>query len=372
MRRALATVDLESVRSNVASLIGRLSPGAGLMAVVKANGYGHGAVPVARASLAAGAESLGVATAAEARELREAGISSPLIVLGPLTGADLETALAADAEVLVWSLPFLREIVRLRHDQGGRARVHVKLDTGMRRLGLYPRDLPRFLDELATEPELQLAGLMTHFATADEDDEDFFDYQLRAFDEAVQPALLRAADRIRFHCANSAATIRFPQSHFDLVRCGIAIYGLSPFQTDPWTDGLKPALRLTSYVADIKRLTEGDTVGYGRAWTAPGNHYVAAVPIGYGDGVSRGLSNRGRVLIGGRPLPIAGRVSMDLITVDLGPARPAVNPGDEVVLIGGQGEEFITAEEVAAVLGTINYEITCNLSSRVERAYQGT
>ncbi len=370
MQRALATVDLGSVRSNVAALLGMLSPGAGLMAVVKADGYGHGAVPVAQASLAAGAESLGVATAAEALELREAGLDCPILVLGPLTAVEAGDAISADAELLAWSTPFLSMIIKEARRLDRSVRLHVKLDTGMRRLGLYPRSLPGFMDELATAPEVELAGVMTHFATADEQDEDFFDFQLRAFDEAVQAALLRAHTRLRFHCANSAAATRHPQSHFDFVRCGIAIYGMSPFQEDPGADNLRPALSLTSYVADVKRLTQGDSVGYGRTWTAPGNNYIAVVPIGYADGISRQLSNRGRVLIGGSPFPIVGRVSMDQITVDLGP-RPQATPGDEVVLIGRQGREQITAEEIARLEGTINYEVACAISARVERRYTG-
>ncbi len=370
MQRALATVDLSAVRSNIATLLGLLSPGAGLMAVVKANGYGHGAAPVARASLEAGAESLGVATAAEAAGLREAGLECPILVMGPLTRAETVKAAGAGAEILVWSTSFLKMMVKEAHRLGRPVRVHVKLDTGMRRLGLYPRSLPGFLDELAMQPEAELAGVMTHFATSDEQDEDFFDFQLRAFEEAVQAALLRAHARLRFHCANSAAAIRYPQSHFDFVRAGIAIYGMSPFQADPAADNLRPALSLTSYVADVKRLVEGDSVGYGRTWTAPGNNYIAVVPIGYADGVSRMLSNRGRVLIGGISFPIVGRVSMDQITVDLGPGQQA-RPGEEVVLIGSQGEEMITAEEIARLEGTINYEVACAISPRVERRYSG-
>lgn len=339
------------------------------MAVVKANGYGHGAVPVAGASLEAGAGSLGVATATEARELRDAGLDCPVVVLGPLTGAGLKTAVDAGAEVILWTFPFLKKLVRTAREKNRRVRVHVKVDTGMRRLGLYPRELPGFLDAARTEPEVELAAVMTHFATADEEDEEFFRFQLRAFEDAAQ-AVLRTGTKARLHCANSAATIRYPQSHFDMVRCGIAVYGLSPFQADAAADELKPALQLTSYVADIKPLDQGDAVGYGRAWTAPGATSIGLVPIGYGDGVNRRLSNNGRVLVGGRPRPIVGRISMDQITVDLGP-RPDAGIGDEVVLIGSQGDAAITAEEVAGLLDTINYEITCNISARVERKHTG-
>lgn len=366
MNRALATVNLDAVRHNVASLRARLPRGGSLMAVVKAGGYGHGAVPVARACLEAGAKALGVATIGEARELREAELAGRLIILGPLAAADLDAAFELDAEIVIWSFPFLKTLVHAGHDRGQEMRVHVKLDTGMHRLGLYPRELPGYLDAIETEPEVELAGMMTHFATAD-DDEDFCGYQLRSFEEAVQ-VVLRTGTKVQFHCANSAATISYPESHFDMVRCGIAVYGLSPFQGDATADGLVPALSLTSYVTDIKRLTEGDTVGYGRTWSARRDTHIGVVPIGYGDGFSRGLSNRGRVLIGGRSYPVVGRVSMDQITVDLGP-DPLVRTGEEVVLIGSQGTQSIAAEEIAALLGTINYEVTCNISSRVERRY---
>ncbi|GBE58092.1 alanine racemase [bacterium BMS3Abin01] len=367
MARALATVDLECVRSNVTALKQRLSPDCSLMAVVKAGGYGHGAVPVARACLEAGATALGVATVSEAQELRRAGLEDSILIMGPLTGEEAASAMEADADVVIWSLPFLKELIRIGYGAGRRARVHVKVDTGMRRLGLFPRGLPEMLDAIEMAPEVELTGLMSHFATADEDDEDFFRFQLRTFEEAVQVVLRTGAGAV-FHCANSAATIRYPESHFNMVRCGIAVYGLSPTQGDASADGLRPALRLTSYVAGIKRLIEGDLVGYGCTWRAPADTDIALVPIGYGDGVSRRLSNRGEVLIGGRRRPIAGRVSMDLVTVDLG-KDAGVRPGDEVALIGRQEEQEISAEELAGLLDTINYEVTCNLSPRVQRRY---
>lgn len=364
MRRALATVDLDCVRHNVASLRSRLTGGAKLMAVVKADGYGHGAVAVAGAALDAGAACLGTATATEAAELRAAGVDAPLVVLGPLTGEELATVLETGAELLVWTENFLKLLTR--QAAGRRARVHLKLDTGMRRLGADPDRLPGLLDAIEARPEVELAGVMTHFATAD-DDEDYFRRQLRAFGDAAT-LVATSGSRPVFHCANSAAAIRYPESHFDLVRCGIAIYGLSPFQGDAASDDLRPALRLSSYLADIRSLKTGDSVGYGRAFTAGSDTHVGIIPIGYGDGVSRRLSSRGRVLVGGKSRPIVGRISMDQLTVDLGPA-PDVTPGAEAVLIGEQGKEAISAEEMAGMLDTINYEITCDISARVEREY---
>ena len=370
MPRAQATVDLECVRHNVNKLCQRLTPACSLMAVVKADGYGHGCVEVAKAVLEAGASSLGVATADEAVQLRAAGLRCPILVMGALTGADAAAALNAGADIILWTDAFLKKLIQtVRSRDREPARVHLKLDTGMRRLGVYPGHLLELLDLVQTSPEVELTGLMTHFATADEDDEDFFRFQLRVFEDAAQ-TLLAAGVIVPLHAANSAATLRFPDSHFDLVRCGIAIYGLSPFQGSAEADGLQPALRLTSYVADIKRLQEGDSVGYGRTFTADRETHIGIVPIGYGDGYNRRLSNRGEVLSGGGRYPVVGRVSMDQITIDLGP-RPSITAGEEVVLIGRQGGEAISAEAMAAVLGTINYEITCNISSRVERRYAG-
>lgn len=369
MERALATIDLECVRHNVRVLAGGLAEGGSLMAVVKADGYGHGAVPVAEACLDAGAAALGVATVRELQQLREAGIDGTILVMGPLGRDEVEAAIDADAEVVLWSLPFLRRLIDAADGRDRPVQAHVKVDTGMRRLGLYPRALPEMLDAVENAPEVRLAGVMTHFANADEQDEDFFRYQLRNFEDALQVVLRTGAGPV-FHCANSAATMRYPESHFDMVRCGIAVYGLSPFQGDAVAEGLRPALRLTSYIAGIKRLAEGDTVGYGRTWQAPRNTNIALIPAGYGDGISRRLSNRGEVLIGGRRLPIVGLISMDLLTVDLGPVTDA-RQGDDVVLIGGQGESNISAEDVAVLLDTINYEVTCDISSRVPRRYLG-
>ena len=370
MKRALATVDLEAVRHNVTALTGLLAPASSLLAVVKAGAYGHGAVPVARACVEAGAASLGVATIDEAAELRDAGLKTTVLVLGPLTPEDLEAAFGLNVEIVIWSYPFLKNLVLTGHRLGGKSiRVHVKVDTGMRRLGLFPRQLPDFLDAIEPEPEAELAGLMTHFATADEEDDDFFRYQLSAFEEAAQ-VVLRTGTRVQFHCANSAATIKSPESHFDMVRCGIALYGLSPFQGDARQDGLMPALRLSSYLADVKTARQGDTVGYGGSWTAPDDTSIGVIPIGYADGVSRGLSNNGQVLIGGRRYPVVGRVSMDQLTVDLG-GGALPRPGAECVLIGVQGDEEITAEEMAGRLGTINYEIVCDIAGRVERRFSG-
>jgi alanine racemase len=340
--RAVATVDLAAIERNCARLP---KP---LCAVLKADGYGHG--PVAEAALAGGAEWLAVAAAEEARALREQGVDVPILVMGALTPGELQVALDAGADVVAWT------------DEVADAapRVHVKLDTGMGRLGTKDRELAL---RLAARPNV--VGLMTHFATADERGDDLFDAQLATFREFVEAV---GRDDVTVHAANSAGALRDPGSHFDLVRCGVAIYGMDPFGEDPAARGLEPALSLRSWVGAVRRFEPGDSAGYGRRWTAAEPTWVATVPIGYGDGWRRGLTNNCDVLIRGRRHPLVGTVSMDNVTVAVGPDTD-VGVGDEVVLIGAQGEERILAEEVARRLDTINYEVTCALTPRVRRQY---
>jgi alanine racemase len=340
--------------------------GTELCAVVKANGYGHGAAACAAAALRGGATWLAVAAATEAEELRLHFPEVPLLVMGALTEPELRTALAAHADVAVWREGFRELCSRMAAEFGRMARVHVKLDSGMGRLG--ERD-PTALVELArachADQRLDLAGVWTHFATADEDGDSFMADQLATF-APVAEAVRELAPGCTVHAANTAATIRDPATHFDMVRCGIAVYGLDPFQRDPAEHDLEPALELHSYVADVKRFERGASAGYGRTWRAPEDTWVGVLPIGYGDGVRRGLSNKGEVLVGGRRYPLVGTVSMDNITIDLGP-EPDVEPGAPAVLIGPQGSDRILAEEVAAHLETINYEVTCGISQRVQR-----
>ncbi|HEX8051494.1 MAG TPA: alanine racemase [Thermoleophilaceae bacterium] len=358
--RAVARVDLAAIERNCAHLRGQIAGDAELCAVVKADGYGHGAVASARAALDGGATWLAVATAREAAELRGAELDPPLLVMGALTPADLDLAAMAGAEVVAWTPELADAAV------AAGLRVHVKYDSGMGRLGTADPDEARALVERVAASG-QLGGLMTHFATADERGDDHFPAQLERFGALAEQVRAEHPDAV-VHAANSAATLRDPRAHFDLVRCGIAVYGLDPFQEDPAARGLDPALTLTSYVSAIKRFEPGTTAGYGRTWAASEPTWVGVLPIGYGDGWRRGLSNEARVLIGGRSHPLVGTVSMDNVTVDLGPETGA-EVGDEAVLIGAQGEERILAEEVAAALGTINYEVTCGLTQRVRREH---
>ena len=360
VERALARVDLGAIERNCARLRRSLADGAELCVVVKADGYGHGAVPSARAALAGGASWIAVATASEAAELRAAEIGARLLVMGALTSAELDVALGAHADVVAWTPELADAAV------ASGLRVHVKYDSGMGRLGTAdPAEARSLVERVAAGG--QLAGLMTHFATADQTGDDHFPAQLERFRELVESV---RADQpgVVVHAANSAATLRDPEAHFDMVRCGVAAYGLDPFQRDPGEQGLRPALSLHSYVAAVKRFEPGESAGYGRTWKATAPTWLATIPIGYGDGWRRALTNNAEVLVRGRRHPLVGTVSMDNITVDLGPEGDA-EAGDRAVLIGEQDGERILCEEVANRLGTINYEITCGLSSRVPRRY---
>ncbi len=367
MARALARIDLAAVQRNCARLKSELGEGAELCAVVKAEGYGHGADACAGAALAGGATRLAVATAAEAEWIGRGFPHIPLLTMGALTPEELETALAAGSEISVWRPGFLRLVAERARAHGRPARVHVKHDSGMGRLGNRdPVEVMAVCRTCAESPDLELAGLWTHLATADELESPFFGEQLDRFG-AVAEAVRAEFPEVMIHAANSAAVLRDRRSHFDMARCGIAIYGLDPFHEDPAARGLVPALSLHSYVADVKRFSAGDSVGYGRTWRAARDTCIGVLPLGYGDGVRRGLSNNAEVLVRGRRRPLVGTISMDNVTIDLGPDTE-VEPGDEAVLIGRQGEERILAEELAARLDTINYEITCGISVRVPRA----
>ena len=367
--RARARVDLGAVERNAARLRSRLTRGAELCAVVKAEGYGHGMVPCARAALTGGASWLAVATAAEAVELRAAGVEVPVLVQGALTRLEARAAVEAGADVVAWREGFARAVAAEAGAAATRARVHVKLDTGMGRLGTAdPVEAGAVCDLVAGDARVELVGLMTHFATADERGDDHFPAQLERFrafvdkTRTVHPSVIA-------HAANSAAVFRDPAAHFDLARCGIAAYGLDPFGEDPAARGLEPALALESYLAAVKRFEPGRSAGYGRTWRAERPTWVGIVPLGYGDGWRRGLSNRADVLVGGRRRPLVGTVSMDNVAIELGP-EPDAGVGDPVVLIGAQGDQRILCEEVAQRLGTINYEVTCGLLPRIPRVYE--
>ena len=367
MERALARIDLGAVQANCARLKATLREGAELCAVVKADGYGHGADSCASAALAGGASRLAVATASEAAQIGRRLPHVPLLTMGALTVEERGRGVGRrlGARGLARGLPAPRSPTV----PGRRAARPVSTSSTTAAWAASATPTPTEVLALARacgeDPNLQLAGVWTHFATADEPDSGFFDEQLDRF-AAVADAVKAEFPAAIAHAANSAAVFRDPRSHFDMARCGVAVYGLDPFQGDPAERGLIPALSLCSYVADVKRFTAGDSAGYGRTWRASADTWVGVLPLGYGDGVRRGLSNNAEVLVRGRRHPLVGTVSMDNVTIDLGP-ETEVEPGEEAVLIGAQGEEAILAEEVAARLETINYEVTCGISARVPR-----
>jgi alanine racemase len=370
--RAEARVNLAAVERNVARLSAGLE-GARLCAVVKADASGHGAVPIARSALRAGATFLAVATAGEAAALRAAGIDAPLLIMGALSGEELPVALGAGADVTAWSESFVRDLAAAARRTGGRpgtapVGVHVKLDTGMGRLGT--RDLAEALAvadaALSAGPDVVLAGAMTHFATSDGDLE-FVAAQYAAFVPFVEQMRLREPSIVA-HADNSAATLRAPATHLDMVRCGIALYGCDPMNRDPDAAGLEPAMELCSYVAAVKLTRAGESAGYGRRFIAAADTMLATLPIGYADGIRRALSDNCDVLIGGRRYPLVGTVSMDNITVDLGPRSP-VAVGDEAVIVGRRGAERQTIEDLANRLGTVAHEVLCGIGPRVPRTY---
>ncbi len=365
MERATARIDHDAVSANCARLKAELGE-AELCAVVKADGYGHGADGCAGAALAGGATRLAVASAGEAEQIGRRFQHVPLLTMGALAAEEVDTVLSAGSELAVWEEGFRRLVADRARAHGHPARVHVKHDSGMGRLGNRdPAAVIELARACALDPDLELAGIWTHFATADELDSDYFEEQLERF-ERVATVVKDQHPGVLVHAANSAAVLRDRRAHFGMARCGVAIYGLDPFQRDPAEHGLRPALTLRSHVADVKRFPAGASAGYGRRWTAAVDTWVGVIPLGYGDGVRRALTNNAEVLVRGRRRPLVGTVSMDNITVDLGPETEA-EPGDEAVLIGAQGEERILAEEVAARLGTINYEVTCAISPRVPR-----
>lgn len=365
-RRALARINLAAIERNCARLRSELEEGCGLCVVVKADGYGHGAIHSARAALDGGASWLAVAGAREAVQLREAGFTEvPLLVMGALSEVELSEALDAAADVVVWREQDVYEVSSV-----GGGRVHVKLDSGMGRLGTRdPEQASRVVAAAAGAPEVELAGVMTHFATADDHDDPFFEQQLEEFIRWAE-GVKATYPWVTVHAANSAATLREKRAHFDMVRCGIAVYGMDPFGVDPLDRRLEPALELSSYLAEVKACAPGQSAGYGRRFVAAHETTLGVLPIGYGDGWRRALSDNADVLVAGERRPIVGTVSMDNLTVDLGDAPEADTlRGSEAVLIGGRDEQRITAEELARRMGTINYEVTCGLTARVPRVY---
>jgi alanine racemase len=372
-----AEIDLSAIAHNVRELRRITRPTARLMVAVKANGYGHGAEPIARTALAHGATDVGVARIEEGVTLRRGGIGAPILVFGYTSAQDVPQLLAHQLVPTVYSLEHARALASAARSAGQVLPIQVKVDTGMGRLGLAcdalrPGGTGRALDEvvgIANMNGLHLQGLFTHFATADHADLGFARLQFDRFSDLLtQLSSAGCAIALR-HAANSGAIIQMPEAHLEMVRAGISVYGLYPSpEVDRCKIELKPAMTLKSAIIQLKQVPAGTCVSYGCTYKCPSPTTIATVAVGYADGYSRALSNKGFMLAGGCRAPIVGRVCMDLTMIDVGHI-PSVRVGDEVVLIGRQGQARITTDEVAATLGTINYEVVSALTERVQRVY---
>ena len=357
MRPSWVEIDLAAIRRNVGA-IGRLVAPAELCAVVKADAYSHGDVPVAEAALEAGASWLAVALLEEGIRLREAGIDAPILVLS-------EPAMGDTGLLLEWRLTptvYRAETIAALGDQAQNpVGVHLKIDTGMHRVGAAPTSVPDLVDQIEAHSQLRLAGMWTHFAVSEEESS-FTDEQIKLFDRTAAPFRPPLV-----HLANTAGAVLYPEARRDLVRIGIGMYGIHPGKSTQGLIELEPAMRIVSHVAFVQRLAGGERPSYGRRRPLEDDHFVATVPIGYADGVPRLLSDEGRVLIGGKSNSLAGTVTMDQIVVDVGYEPVAI--GDEVVLLGSQGAEQVTADEWASITGTIPYEIVARVGPRLPRRY---
>ncbi|MDA8194049.1 MAG: alanine racemase [Thermaerobacter sp.] len=366
VRPTEAEIDLAAIAHNVRHVRSVVGDGVAVMAVVKADGYGHGAVPVARAALRAGATWLGVATPEEGAALRAAGIVGPILVLGPVVLEQIEWALYHRLDVILFDPGAVEAAVAAARRFQRPLGVHLKIDTGMGRVGLLADRFDASWIDRLNRPEILWRGVMSHLAESDAPSPDPTREQLARFLDILEFIRTRRALPEWLHLANSAAALRYPGTHFNLVRFGIGLYGAKPF---PAANGLRPALTLRSRVVFVKRVPAGFFVGYGRTYQTPAECWLAAVPIGYADGYRRGLSGQAEVLIRGRRYPVAGRISMDQLTVAV-PASHEVAVGDTVTLIGPDGSEAVTAEELAEKAGTISYEIFTGISQRVPRRYR--
>ncbi|MFH1367574.1 MAG: alanine racemase [Elusimicrobiota bacterium] len=364
-RPTWAEIDLKAFRNNFLKIKSRLKKKTKILAVVKANAYGHSAVPLSQEALKLGAAALGVSSLEEGIVLRENGVKGEILILGSIYPLEnLAAACQYDLIPTISSVQGLAELARVAKRCKKRLPFHLKTDTGMGRIGVSAESAPRLLEKIVLKSEVKMAGMYTHFACADSDKE-FTQRQLLKFNEAVRRARLLGLE-FSAHAANSAALFKYKQAHLDMVRPGISLYGMDPFAGAEKMLKLEPVLSWKTRIVYLKKVKKNATISYGRTYTAKRPAVIATLPVGYADGYSRGLSNKGEVLIRSKRCPVVGRVTMDMIMVDATNAQ-GVEIGDEAVLIGRQGDAKLTAENMAAKLNTINYEVTCGISYRVPR-----
>lgn len=359
-------INLKAVAHNVERVVEMVGPKIDVLAVVKANAYGHGDIEVARTALGSGATWLGIACMSEAVSLRDAGIKVPILNLGYTPDWQAGEAVRYEVTTTVYSRQVVEALSRAAQDLDKTARVHVKVDTGMGRLGLMPEDVLSFMQDISRLPGVCVDGVFTHMSSADEADLGYAEWQLARFEQAL--TMLREHHCLpeHVHAANSAATLRLPEARYSMVRLGIAMYGLDPSPEAPCPADFRPALVFKCQIAQVKRLPKGSCVGYGRTFCMERAGSIAVIPVGYADGFRKGPANWGEVLVHGHRVSIVGRVCMDQTMIDVTDV-PAVRQGDEVVLIGKQGDETITVDDVARNLGTINYEVVSAILDRVPR-----
>jgi len=367
MRAAFAEIDLAALRQNIVAIKQRVHP-AKVMAVVKADAYGHGAVAVANAALQAGAEYLGVALVEEGIELRQAGILAPILVFGGVMSDQIPRFFEFKLEMTVYTLEIAEAISRLCQIRQQSTRIHVKVDTGMNRVGVHWQSALALIQKIRALPGLELIGLSTHFATADEKDKSYANLQLSRFREVIDRLAANGIEIPIKHAANSGAILDMPDAWFNLVRPGVMLYGWYPSRETSESVAIQPVMCFKTRVLHVKEIAAGESVSYGRKFIATAPTRIATLPVGYADGYNRLLSNQGQVLIRGEKFPVVGRVCMDLIHVDIG-QNQKIRPGDEVVLFGQQGAAEVSVYDICELLNTIPYEVCCWVSKRVPRIY---
>lgn len=373
-RLTVASINLQNYAHNLSKILEQLEEGVQVMAIVKANAYGHGIEMISKTAVSAGASYLGIVSLGELKRIRNAGIETPVLILNYLDQDSVEEAIRLDTALTVMDMESAKIIQAVASAQSKTVNIHLKIDTGMHRAGCDPSVLLELVQEISNSPNLNLEGLFTHFAESEAVDASFTQQQLATFNQCLD--LLRAnnINPKLVHCANSAAIVAFPEAHFTMVRTGIISYGLNPFGADHPKYALvqetfRQALSLKTQVAFIRTIEPGETVGYNRRWKAERTSTLALLPIGYGDGWRRAPHNAGRVMISGQYAPIVGSVAMDQTVVDITDID-GVLVGDEVVLLGTQGQLSITADDIAKAYGTINYEVVTALSDRITRNYE--
>ena len=363
-RPTRAVIDLQALAHNYAEVTRRIG-GRKVLAVVKAQAYGHGAVPVARHLAGLGAHMFGVALVEEGKDLRDAGITAPILVMGPVFPEQAEVLIRENLTPVVYSLPVAKALSDAAGNAGRTVPVHVKIDTGMGRIGLTPEAAEEFVSTISKLPGVVVEGLMTHFADADLRDKKFAAVQVGRFESLIGSLDAKGITIPLRHAANSAAVLDYDRALLTMVRPGLMLYGYDPLE-NKGAAAVRPVLSLVTRIAFVKKVPAGVPISYGRTYVTERESLIATIPIGYADGYSRGLSNRGEAIVRDKRVPVAGRVCMDMTMLDV-TGVPGVAAGDEAVLIGSRGNERITADDIAAKTGTISYEVLCGISGRVPR-----